>query len=650
MIPSVAVALLLAGNVVAETPTPAALRASFERAFDEARNGRVIGVAEDEAQLQGYLLHPYLEAARLERALARRDPDAPDRIEAFLAAHGDEPVTYGLRAAWLSQLAESSDWAGFLEHYVPGFGGPAYACQAIDAQIHTGAGAQASAAAIQAWLTPRSAPDTCDSVFDWLRSQGLLTEDLIEQRARLALADGETRLARWLARSTTAARAESLQSAIALLERPQAAIDQWLATDQSVDEDALLAGWTRLARRDRDGALARYASVVRRAEDTERARSRYAKPLALALAWSRRPEALEYFDLIAPADYDVSTYEWHVRAALWAEDWERVERVIRTMPGELANDTRWRYWEARAAERLGDEDRARQLLESVVPTDNYYALQAAARLGQRYTPVLEPMPIDPEQVDALEKEPALARARELFAIGEPTLANREWRYGYQRLDDAQRVHAAGLAARWGWHFQSIATAAQLAFYNDYPLLYPRPFDPEVQAAARVTGLPDALIYGVIRQESLYQPYAESPAGALGLMQLLPSTAARTARSIKLRRPTRGDLKEPAINVRLGAATLRELVEQFDGRTELALAGYNAGPGAARRWLPERPVDADVWIENIPYNETRAYVQRVLWHGVVFAWLDAGQPQDVSALLARIEAPAQSVAAISASAQ
>ena len=643
-------ALLLVGHVAAAAAPSPALRASFETAFDDARNGPLSAAADDEAELQRYPLYPYLEAARLERAVARRDTDAAERVEAFLAAHGDEPVSYGLRAAWLSQLAEARDWAAYLRHYVPGFGGASYACHAIHAQIRTGHLEDATEAAVGAWLTPRSAPDDCDPVFDWLRGQGVLTEDLIEQRARLALAEGEARLARWLAKSLPEARAAPLRNWALLLEKPQAAIDRLLATNQRIDEEALLAGWTRLARRDRDGALARYEALVGYAGNTEQTRSRYAKPLALALSWNRRPEALEYFDRIASSDYDASTYEWHVRAALWAEDWQRVQRVIAAMPGDLASETRWRYWNARAAERLGQEDRARELFESVVPTDNYYALQAAARLGRRYTPVLEPMPIDPDEVDALEQEPALARARELFAIGEPTLANREWRYGYQRLADDRRVHAPRLAARWGWHFQSIATAAQLAYYNDYPLLYPRPFDAEVRAAARLTGLSDALIYGVIRQESLYQPYAESSAGALGLMQLLPSTAARTARSFSMRRPSRGDLKEPAVNVKLGAATLRELVERFAGRTELALAGYNAGPGAARRWLPERALDADVWIENIPYNETRAYVQRVLWHGVVFAWLDAGQPQDVSVLLARIEAPIDSVAAVSASAQ
>ena len=140
---------------------------------------------------------------------------------------------------------------------------------------------------------------------------------------------------------------------------------------------------------------------------------------------------------------------------------------------------------------------------------------------------------------------------------------------------------------------------------------------------------------MLRQESLYQPWAVSSAGAVGLMQLLPSTAKITARREGLPRPTRSTLLDPAGNVPLGAATLAELVERFDGQVLLALAGYNAGPGAARRWLPSRSMDADVWVENIPYNETRAYVQRIMWHSVVFQWLRDREPEDASTWLVEV---------------
>jgi soluble lytic murein transglycosylase len=81
-----------------------------------------------------------------------------------------------------------------------------------------------------------------------------------------------------------------------------------------------------------------------------------------------------------------------------------------------------------------------------------------------------------------------------------------------------------------------------------------------------------------------------------------------------------DLFDPYINTALGAARLRMLLDEFDDQIPVALAGYNAGPNAVMRWLPQEPLDSDIWIENIPYNETRGYVQRILWHSLMFTWL------------------------------
>jgi soluble lytic murein transglycosylase len=139
----------------------------------------------------------------------------------------------------------------------------------------------------------------------------------------------------------------------------------------------------------------------------------------------------------------------------------------------------------------------------------------------------------------------------------------------------------------------------------------------------------------MRQESLYRRDAVSSAGARGLLQMLPETARRTASKWQRPRPSVDDLFNPVINVQLGAANLRSLVDRFGGQTLVALAGYNAGPNAAARWLPTESIDPDIWVENIPYNETRTYVQRILWHKVVFSWLESGKPQHVDAWLARI---------------
>jgi soluble lytic murein transglycosylase len=197
------------------------------------------------------------------------------------------------------------------------------------------------------------------------------------------------------------------------------------------------------------------------------------------------------------------------------------------------------------------------------------------------------------------------------------------------------LQAIHLAARLEVYDIAVSMATSHGQFNDYALLYPRPYPDEVAAAARMTNVEPYLLYGVLRQESLFRPDASSSAGALGVAQLTPATARETARRWSLPAPNRDDLLDPTVNITLGAARVAELLERFDGKLPVALGAYNAGEAAAARWLPARAIDSDVWIENIPYNETRAYVRRVLWHSVVFKWLETGRPQRVDDWLGKI---------------
>jgi soluble lytic murein transglycosylase len=217
--------------------------------------------------------------------------------------------------------------------------------------------------------------------------------------------------------------------------------------------------------------------------------------------------------------------------------------------------------------------------------------------------------------------------RELVAVGLRSEATLEWQYGYSDLDGAARMQSIHVAADLGLYDISVATATRHEVFADYRLLYPRPYAPAVRRAAELSKLNSLLIYAVIRQESLYRSDATSGRNAFGLMQLQLGTARSTASQLQLPRPQRSDLFEPETNVRLGAMHLNSLLARFDDQLPVALAGYNAGPQAAQRWLPERELDADIWIENIPYNETRAYVRRVMWNRLVFEWLENGRVEE-----------------------
>jgi len=390
-------------------------------------------------------------------------------------------------------------------------------------------------------------------------------------------------------------------------------------------------------------AALRYPTLVQSRALDARSASPLALAVALPLSWSRDPRALQFFALGHPDDFDERAHEWHVRAALWAGDWARVARAIAVMPEPLRTQNRWRYWSARADEQLGNRDAAREGYAAVIPTDNWYAALAAARTGQRFTPRLQPLPRDDAELARVTGAPGLVRVRELILCDMQSEANAEWRAALDEFTPAQQTQAVRLASGWGWHMQAIAAAARLGLFNDYELLYPRPYDAEVRRSAQLTGLPQALIYAIIRQESLYRADAASSAGALGLMQLLPSTAKTTARRAGLAEPTRTSLLQPSTNVPLGSSFLRSLLDRAGGQWPLAIAGYNAGPGAARRWLASTPVETDMWVENIPYNETRAYVQRVHWHSLVFEWLAERKPRDTSVWLGTVRAPGAAAA-------
>lgn len=597
----------------------------------------------DSDALRAYPLYPYLQAARLTVQLQNpaiaTDVDTPTRK--FLATHGADPVGRSVRNEWLRSLARRNEWPIFLKEYRRDGAEPVLRCQYLDATVRARTDNQPLSSAFQQelidfFLTPRQLPTECEPPFSWARQNGIVTQEHIEQRVRRLLESDQPVFARIIAGLLTPERAEPFQLWSQLLQNPERTLDTLIANpSRAVDSDALLAGWTQLARRNTPSALKRYDSLISSRRPEAAQTSRYALQLALGLSWNRHPDALTYFRKVAPKDFDDLAYAWKIRAALWSGDWPEVSRTLAAMPPAQREETRWRYWSARAAEQTGDKPAARAIYADLLTRDNFYSAMSAAHLDKPAHPHPEPLPSNHAQLKSIESQPAFTRARELLRCQLRPLALAEWLYGLEQLDSDLRPQAIHLASAWGWYDIAVTTATQQRLFNDYALLYPLPYDAPVKKAAHLTSLERPLIYGVIRQESLFRVDATSPVGAMGLMQLMPETARRTARQWKQSRPSRADLFDPRINVFIGSAHLRDLIDRFDGQVPVALAGYNAGPNAAQRWLPDSAKDTDIWIENIPYNETREYVQRVLWHSVVFAWLKSGKAQDTTKWPAKI---------------
>jgi soluble lytic murein transglycosylase len=596
--------------------------------------------ATDDPALRSYPLYPYLQAERIRQAFndGAEVAAADRRAAGFLATYGLLPVGIQLRRSWLESLAQRSQWDAFLTIYREAAASDALRCQAFTARIATDQTAQLGPSLVRQWLTMHEVPE-CDGPYAWGVDHGIITPDLVERRARLALQAGNTAIAKPLIARLPAGQALPLQQWAALLDSPLRTIDALLHEPTTpVLPEALLAGWVRLARQDPDAAVDRYAQLLRTRNLTSESASAFALAVALPLAWGRDGRAEDYFARVGSHELEDNVLEWRTRAALWAGNWSLVTQTIAAMSETNRQSARWRYWSARALDQTGDAAQARRLFAALAPDDNYYSGLAAARLGIDVTPHPVPLGRDEAVRARLEQLPALVRARELLLCDLRSQAMTEWQFAFDELSPSERQQAISVAADWGWYDLAVTAATSLRIFFDYDLLYPQPYESSVIAAAHAARLPVSLIYGVIRQESLYRTDVVSPAGARGLMQLELATAKPTARALKLPAPQMADLFDPQINSTLGAEHLHLLLDKVNGQLPLALAAYNAGIAAASRWLPAGSMAADIWVENIPYNETRNYVQRILWHTVVYGWLRSdGQPQDTASWLTPIRA-------------
>jgi soluble lytic murein transglycosylase len=590
----------------------------------------------DSPALESYAIHDYLVAARLRRDVSRPDENIDATIDAFLHTHTGQPVARGLRRDWLASLAQRRRWDWFLPRSADVID-PVLICNRLEGRLATNDTQGLAAAALLRWIVPQKPPAECSEVFAWLRQQGFLTPALAETRTRAALAADTPRLAREFAADVPLNRRAALIQWSDLLDSPRSALSV-LAAQPSlpVEPEALAAGFDKLSRTEPAFALDLLPRLLARDDAAPGLQERLKRSAALGAAYDRDPRALAAFDALPPTAIDSQVQEWRVRAALWKGEYARALEWLEQMPPSLSAQPRWRYWRARAAAATKGADAAAPMFGEIAGLRDYYGYLAADRLKQPYHLNVRPSPLDAAAQTALAAQPALIRAHELFDCDMTDEAAVEWTAALDGADTALKVQAALLASRWGWYSQSISTLAQTGEFDDVALRYPRPYLDAVSQAGKLAQLPQDWILAVMRQESLFRKDAVSHADARGVMQMVPSTASAIARRWHLSSPARDGLFDPSIAVPLGAAYLRELLDRYGEQLAVGLAAYNAGPAAVARWLPPQPMDADVWIENIPYNETRGYVQHILEHIVAFASVRGAEAPRVEVLVSRIE--------------
>ena len=327
---------------------------------------------------------------------------------------------------------------------------------------------------------------------------------------------------------------------------------------------------------------------------------------------------------------------------------DHAELVVRARgahePAEEAVDPQWRYWLAHSLREAGKAEEAGQLFAELAKERGYYGFLAADAINAPYVFEHEDLKSNDALKQSLATNRDLIRARELFLVGLDGRARSEWDAITEYLDNDHKLAAASLAHDWGWHSRAIATAASVGEYDDLALRYPLPYRETFALHAGSANIPVTWAYGVARSESLFMRDIRSSAGAIGLMQLLPSTGKQVAKKLKVSYRGLDTLTNPEANIQLGSHYLGDMVKRYGGNVVAATAAYNAGPLRVDRWLPDTgSTDARIWIENIPFNETRSYVRRVLAAKAIFHWRMTGEQRRISESLLEIRAEAEPVA-------
>ncbi|MYD96605.1 MAG: lytic transglycosylase domain-containing protein [Gammaproteobacteria bacterium] len=584
-------------------------RLAYRRAAYAARTGRRAEFDTELAKLDGYPLRPYLLYFDARRRLSRIGEDRASELRAELAG---TPLEERFLREWLVTQAEHGRWATYAKHYEPS-DDVVGRCHYARALYRTGNRSQALARVRDLWVVPQSQPEECDPVFNSWIGAGGLDQETVWTRLLLALEANETRLARYLLRFFDRTNANAGRLCYDVHLKPETVRSLSRFADTPSGRRALRHGLVRYAKREPNRALELWDTVESTYAFDETERDAIREHLTVVVA------GMGLVPRDGPIGYNAADRQQVAKGLVLNRRWAEATLWITSLPPKVATEPEWRYWLGRALIDSGEEpSTGQQHLRAIAGLPTWYGLLAAADLGSPPGVPEDPSRHDPRAWHELLVVPAVRRMVELLAADDLVNARREWQYALPKLEPHQRLDLVELTAALGWVDQAIAGAWDADLKEVTRIRYPTPHLDAFRHGAFSANLPMSLLLAISRRESAFNPRARSPAGARGLMQLMPATARSVADRIRDRRPSTEDLLRPDTSVRLGAHHLAGLMSRYDGHRVLAIAAYNAGESRIDRWRRDASgMPTAVWVERIPFRETRAYVKNVLVAATIY---------------------------------
>ncbi len=595
-------------------------RKAYKKARSYLRNSQFSSFSNEKKSLKDYSLYPYLE---FYEKIYRISRFKEKQILRFLEDYSETPLVQPLLAHWLPVLAKRGHWTVFLRNYSRLINPSneleclhSYALYKRESKL---AGLNKAATL---WTVGFSQPKECDKIFNLLIATGGITREMAWSRLSLSIKANENSLSKYLLRHIAKNQANLAENFRLVHSNPTILKKVKRFSEDSLEnKEIVLHGIARLSKREPVRALELLNQYKKQLSfDTSKLNKTYEK---IGLSLSRRAKDQSLLDSlpIKLRDYP-SLVEARIRHSLKIKDWSSVLVLINLLVKETKDQEQWKYWKARVlalSEDYADREVAQDIYSELSENRSFYGFLASDIMETNYNYNHKIHNISYDETIGLEKNKSVKRALELFALGYLGQARREWFLATSKLEQHERVVAANLALRWGWHKASIQTMIQSKSWDSLTERFPVAHKDIFTRHARQLDIPISWSLAVARQESAFMPDAKSSAGARGLMQLMPSTARLIAKSEGIKYSSQNKLLGVDLNIRLGSNYLRWMLGRYNNNRILASAAYNAGPGNVDKWV-NKDLALDVWIETIPFKETRNYVKNVLSYSAIYNYL------------------------------
>jgi len=561
-------------------------------------------------QIAHYPLTPYVDYRVF---MAQLGDKSPQEVTAFIEQNSSFPFSNRIRAPYLDRLAQQKEWQALLRFQTDPPRGEQYQCHYYNALLQTGNKQAAYKGAEHLWLHGKSVSDACDPLFQEWDKAGLRTDQLILERMLLAFDARNGKLLNYLAKQldSTSARNKAKQM-VALFNQPEK-VTQFAIKQPAKDfyqQQAEMA-LEKLARKDVTKAQQAWSTVVERQHLPDERAQQLADYISFRLINTDSPSLIQWRDSKIATTSNVKLLERRSRLAIQHADWQGVTQWIALMPEEAQQSNRWQYWQGRSEVALGQTSEGQKRLESILGQRNFYSVAAAKEIQRSIEYPQTTFTLDRNVVAPYSV--SLTRIDELIVRDKIAAAKSEWRWLLRRADSKQKEMLAAYAAYKRWHHLTVTASIQAKMWDNIELRFPVAHSWWFNFYGEKHNIDPITLMSLARQESAMDVEARSPVGARGIMQIMPSTAKYTAKKYQLSYRGSHELYEVGKNIEIGSHYLQGLLEQYDNNRIFAFAAYNAGPARVKTWRSrtQGKLDAYAFIEAIPFNETRGYVQNIL---------------------------------------